>query len=217
MKKAILLSVLLSGCGLFKNLPSPQPQKVEEPKVDLIALAVDNTLGIIYNGVIECTGTAVEGTFLTALHCIQDEGEFQISYRGKTYKGILVSIFEEADLAVVDAIGAPTKNTLEMSPWEPIRGMKVVWLGYPLDYNLQLFAGHVSSVEGPKSTQFDIAGPVIPGTSGGPVLDEKGRLIGIISAFMAINGIPHPQVLPVGHIILPQYIRTMLELDPGTP
>lgn len=211
-----LLLVALSGCGLFR-LPPPATPEPEAPKVDPVARAVKNTIALaVKDGEtydLFCSGVAVDGTFLTAEHCTKPGEEFFVLFRGRWYPGALVASDPEHDLAVIDAVGAKVKDSLEVSPWEPEYGMFIVFLGFPLgDPHLHFSAARVSApVDSSDGYLFDVDGQFLPGNSGGPVLDERGRLIGIVSSTYALPGFPVPQFLPIGHAVRPEYIREILK------
>lgn len=67
-------------------------------------------------------------------------------------------------------------------------GEKVMVFGYPytttMGYDIKLTTGIVSSVNGyeGEANSYQLSAPVQPGNSGGPVFDEKGNLVGIVSA-----------------------------------
>lgn len=219
MRALLLALVLVSGCGgFFKSLNAPQqPEQQEEEKVDLVRLVLDNTLalatkeGDVYSPF--CSGVAVDGTFLTASHCLAlaDDEELHVKYRGNWFRAVGVRDWPEKDLAVIEVLGAKTENTLEVSPWEPQYGMRVVWSGYPMgEHTLRLFAGIVAA---PKNLRvdhyFDVDGQIIPGNSGGPFVDERGRVLGIVSA-SAVAAMLVPQLIDIGHGVRPEFIRTIL-------
>jgi S1-C subfamily serine protease len=214
----LILALSLPGCGFLRNLPKPAPAAAQEEQgPNLVQMVLDNTLALATKdeetGVYEnfCSGVAVDGTFLTADHCIADEETFHVLYRGEYHPGLVVVRWQERDLAVIEAIGAKAKGTLEVSPWEPEYGMMTVWAGYPLgEPTLRVFTGIVAApVNVTYEHWFDVDGQFIPGNSGGPIVDEKGRVIGILSA-SAIISIIMPQLIDIGHGVRPEYIRQIL-------
>jgi serine protease Do len=110
------------------------------------------------------------------------------------------------DLAL---IGAPSVSgpPLAMAV-EPARlGEDVVAMGYPLGSllgnRLNITQGIVSSTEGLRGdwTNLQIAVPVQPGNSGGPLLDLEGRVRGVVVSKL------NPRVLAGGDIMLPEQVN----------
>jgi S1-C subfamily serine protease len=208
---ALSATLLLGGCGLFANLNQQAPPPVAEPPRVTVNDVLRNTVALVGADGIFCSGVAVQGIILTAYHCVDSGKAFEIFFDGKPYKGVPVLGWETYDLAIVDAVGAQMKDTLEVSPWEPEYGMKIVWTGFPLgDPTKRVFHGIVAAPQNVEvPAYFDIDGQVIPGNSGGPVVDEKGRLIGIVSATsLFLFGVP--QIVDIGHAVRPEYIRKIL-------
>lgn len=90
------------------------------------------------------------------------------------------------DLAV---LGGATESAtwLKLSALEvPKLGEAVTVLGYPfynsLDQGLTVTSGNVSALRGPggDSDQVMITAPVQPGNSGGPLMNKKGSVIGVV-------------------------------------
>lgn len=222
-----ILALSLNGCGLFKGLfQPPAPAPVPEPDVDVIGLVLSNTAALVVemppgSGELEvfCTAVAVEGTFVTADHCIEPLSaaanntplRWFVRFRGNDYRAVIVTRWKERDLAIIDAIGARANKTLEVSDWNAELGARVAWSGFPLgDTSVHLFSGAVSNpVDSLDESFYNVDGQFIPGNSGGPVVDEKGRLIGIVSATASVLGLsPHP--IDIGRAVRPEYIRELL-------
>ena len=208
----LLLSLLLAGCGLFQMPPRQEPAP-EAEQIDAVARAVHSTVALLNDDFIFCSGIAVEGAFITAHHCISDAQPFRVRYMGKEYEGAVTATLEEYDLAAIDAVGARMRASVPLSDWAPQFGMFVIWLGYPaVDSHLHLFRGGVSApVDKTDPYLFDIDGQFIYGNSGGPVLDERGRLLGIVSSTAFLPNAPYPQIMPIGHAVRPEYIKQLLD------
>lgn len=110
----------------------------------------------------------------------------------KEYHAEVVTVDETHDLAVVKVVD-PTFNGFNnikygfKSEVEDV-GMGVFVLGYPLVQSMgteiKLTTGVVSSRSGYQGdqSQYQISAPVQPGNSGGPLFNDNGELIGIVSA-----------------------------------
>jgi putative serine protease PepD len=85
-----------------------------------------------------------------------------------------------ADVAVlaVPPTGAPT---LPMTSELPTVGTRVVAIGTPLGYRNSVSEGIVSAIRLQHgTTQVQFTGAVLYGSSGGPVLDNRGRVFAIV-------------------------------------
>lgn len=210
----LLLALTLSGCGFFKSLiPPAQAEPPAEDKVNVVARAVAQTIALQVDGRVFCSGVAAEGVFMTAHHCIEDGVAFQILYQNKVYPGAVTLVWAEADLAFVDAIGARVKDTIPMTDWEPDFGHRVIWLGYPLGMELMMGAGIVGNPSVPSPWEEEtqnmllVHGSFLPGNSGGPVFDQMGRLIGLVSGTTTMMGVPVPR----GYVVPTSAITQSLE------
>jgi len=207
---ALLLS-LLPGCGLFKGLfPPPQPAAPEAPKVDILGRALDNTLALTVEEGIFCSGVAAEGVFLTAAHCVDDGIPFGVLYRGKNYPGTVAAMWPETDLALIDAVGAPVRDTVPLTEWEPQVGQKVVWTGYAMSVELALGKGIIAALDSTSSWApgaVVVYGQFMPGNSGGPVFDETGKLIGVVRGTVSSD----VQAFPLGYVTSPAALKEALK------
>lgn len=197
--KHILVLILLSllpGCTLFSVRQSEKPQP---PKIDVVARAVNNTVAIIDDvGDLICSGVAAEDFILTAEHCLL--GASKVRYKGTDHPFVISLTWVEKDLAILQPVGKRLRDYVPLAPQEPVLGQKAVWLGYPLGEELILSTGVVGRPKG-SNGMLILSGQVLPGHSGGPVFDETGKLIGIISSTMALPGAYLPQFLPIGYAV----------------
>lgn len=206
-----VISIVLSGCGFLGNLTRPTPPAVEAPAaptVDVVQRAVDNTVALLEDGEIFCSGVASEGIIITAAHCADGDEPFEIQYQGKRYPAVVISINDRQDLAIVDAVGARIKGSIPLADKYPGLGNKVVWMGYPLGEDFIMGTGIVGNprITLANSDWIAVYGQFIPGNSGGPVFNYKGELLGIVSMTMTYNN----NYLPVGYAVPLDYIQAAL-------
>lgn len=93
-------------------------------------------------------------------------------------------------------------------------GEDIFVLGYPLTSTMgeeiKLTTGVISSRSGFQGdiTSYQISAPVQPGNSGAPLFDNKGNLIGIVSA-------KHTQAENAGYAVKTSYLKILIENAAG--
>ena len=125
----------------------------------------------------------------------------------------IVAIHPDADLAVLKVPG----DKLPAKPIDPFAAppvtdnMPVDIYGFPLGANLgvaganpniSISPGSVSSLRTDKDGKLDqvqITGPLIPGNSGGPIVDKNGRLAGV--AVSTLQGLGIGFAVPVNDLV----------------
>lgn len=122
-----------------------------------------------------------EDTLVTAGHVIlsTEAAELCVVLGDESW---LVSSFEfipGEDAALLEVVG-PALNALPVRMTPPIGGEWVTLAGYPGTTSIVVTEGAVAGSFGFGDNAVD--GCVIPGMSGGPVIDMDGRVIGIITA-----------------------------------
>jgi len=125
-----------------------------------------------------------DGHFLTNFHVIDGCTEVRVPAQKIT---LSVVVYDQInDLALLKTA---TKNAHPM-PIAPVdsvnQGQDIFVFGYPLDGFLpasgNITPGVVSAMAGPAndSSLIQITAPVQPGNSGGPVINAKGQVVGVI-------------------------------------
>jgi len=126
------------------------------------------------------------GLILTNNHVISDAEEITVHLEdGASYTGTVEARDLVRDLALVkiNATGLPYLEMGDLS--EMSLGQQVIVLGYPLDAEtITVTSGLVSAIDfdsGRNITWVQTDSAVNPGNSGGPMLDLRGRVIGVVT------------------------------------
>ena len=128
-----------------------------------------------------------EGRVLTNAHNVRGDQVTVTFADGRTADGTVAGHDIDGDLAVieVDTAGAPALLWATAAPAE--LGMAVFALANPGGRGLRVTFGFVSGIErtfrGPRGRRItgtlEHTAPLLPGSSGGPVLNAAGQLLGI--------------------------------------
>jgi S1-C subfamily serine protease len=143
------------------------------------------------------TGSGVvftsDGYVLTNAHVVVGADHLELSLTdGTTVRGQIVGVDPTTDLAVVRATGS-TPTHAELGSSSSLRvGQLVVAIGNPLGFSSTVSAGVVSALgrtmraRGGRAMEGIIQSDVAlnPGNSGGPLVDSRGRVIGINTAII---------------------------------
>ncbi|TNE89177.1 MAG: serine protease [Deltaproteobacteria bacterium] len=160
------------------------------------AVPVDSTV-LITTGASVCAGVVIaEDRVATAYHCIAGGGRPMVeNQEGTRVIGRVLYARPRDDLAVIAVtMGMPVVPLAEAPP-EPGQAVSVV--GHP--FGTQEMAGYMTGLLrysvssgivsglGPRAMQT--TAPVNPGNSGGPVFDEQGQVVGIVSRRLRGDGL----------------------------
>nr|WP_240449368.1 trypsin-like peptidase domain-containing protein [Streptomyces harenosi] len=171
----------------------------------------------------EGTGTGFvldgRGHILTNDHVVKpagDDGEISVTFHsGATARAEVVGRDSGYDLAVVRVKGVRGLTPLPLGNSDNVRvGDPVVAIGSPFDLEGTVTSGIISARERPitagggEGDGSDVSyvdalqtdAPINPGNSGGPLLDSRGRVIGINSAIRSADGGASPDGGQAGSI-----------------
>lgn len=142
------------------------------------------------------TGFAIGNAFTiaTAHHVIQGAQHISLTCgNGAETRATIAAVDQPNDLAILK-IEHPSANYLELAPERSLRvGQKVFTLGFPvpdvLGTSVKYTEGVVSSLSGLRDAAsiLQITVPVQPGNSGGPLIDEQGRVVGVVTSAAAVR------------------------------
>jgi hypothetical protein len=111
-----------------------------------------------------------------------------VSFGGQRYSATIVESRRDSDICILNVPGLHTR-VAAIAPMENLKiGQRVYAVGAPLGLELTLTEGLVSGVRLAKGQRMiQTSAPISPGSSGGGLFDEDGRLIGI-TTFMLRGG-----------------------------
>lgn len=162
------------------------------------------------------TGFALtsDGYFVTSFHVIEGADSLMIEHKGgQRYKVEEVYSDQVRDLALLrvtdTAFTGFGKLPYSFKSKESDLGERVFTLGYPRE-DVVFGEGTLSSRSGVygDTASYQISIPLNPGNSGGPLLDDKGNMIGVISGKMlGVDG--------AAFAVKSAYLMTLLEQLPS--
>ena len=135
-----------------------------------------------------------DGLIITNHHVIKGANEISVTVAtGETFTAKVVSASATTDLALL-RIPHQNKNYLAFEkPGSSEIGDDVFTLGFPisdlLGKEVKYTDGSISSLSGIQgdATFFQISVPIQPGNSGGPLVNEKGNVVGIVTSTAAVE------------------------------
>jgi S1-C subfamily serine protease len=135
-----------------------------------------------------------DGDILTAHHVVSGAKDFFVHCPNiQSHAATLVKVDISNDLAVLH-LSEPTPNYLPFAVARSAKtGDKVFTMGFPvpdlLGQESKYSEGVISALSGPSGAAsfLQISIPVQPGNSGGPVLNQNGQVVGIVTAVAAIQ------------------------------
>ncbi len=154
------------------------PSEIAARTVRSVAV-IETKLGL---GTGFCVGV---GRVATNLHVAAGADSFKVTFAdGKSATTTMVAAYDpEHDLAILTVdVTAPI---LTLAAADDVRlGEPVVAIGNPLGLTATVSNGLVSGLRGPDETAsiLQISAPIAPGSSGGPVFNEFGEVIGVATA-----------------------------------
>jgi putative serine protease PepD len=177
--------------------PSPTPS-ASQLTVPAIYQRVEPSMVLVRTSRELGTGVIVadDGTILTADHVIAGGGTITVTFAdGTTATAIVATADKALDVATLTPAKLPSVVVPATLGGDTDVGEPVVAIGNPLGLTDSVSAGVVSGLDRSANTdtgkrtgliQFDAA--VNPGSSGGPLLDTSGMVIGIVVALADPDG-----------------------------
>lgn len=131
-----------------------------------------------------------DGHILTAAHVIGDEQTATVWIKGARYEADIVNKNKDLDIAILKPRGkistAFTPLSLRINKANKL-GEEVLTIGYPmsklLGNNARLSKGLINATTGQRDdpNQIQFSAGVQPGNSGGPLFDNDGVVVGVVT------------------------------------
>ncbi|PZG15846.1 S1C family serine protease [Nonomuraea aridisoli] len=189
---AVLAYWLGTSGGDGQGAAPPGPSATPTPSATLTTAEVFERVGpsvvVIQAGKSLGTGViaAEDGTVLTAHHVVEDAEDVTLRFAdGTKAKAVVASSNPERDVATLKPARLPEIVVPATLGGAPPVGAPVVAIGNPLGLTYSVSTGVVSGLnrsaeEGDLNGLIQFDASVNPGSSGGPLLDARGLVIGIV-------------------------------------
>ena len=190
--KMFAAAVLTPAAALLMLLAAPPPARAGLPEA---VLRQKKAVVTIYlknkDGSVLSSGTGFladpQGTVVTTYHVIsrllKPDATLTVKLENGTtapFQGVL-DFDEKKDIALLSVAGSRLPFIRPARNHEPKQGDHVVVIGSPLGLETTVSDGIISSVRG-KEGLLQITAPVSRGSSGSPVLNADGDVIGVVTS-----------------------------------
>jgi S1-C subfamily serine protease len=131
----------------------------------------------------------VDGRIVTNAHVVRGAANVEVfDHRGSLVGAVqhAEALSNSVDIAILPRVEGV--SGLELAPEEPAVGSRIAAVGAPVGLSNTVSDGIVSSIreiEGQRLIQ--ITAPISPGSSGGPVVDSEGRVVGVSTASLRVG------------------------------
>jgi putative serine protease PepD len=204
---ALLVAISLAPAPRPEDVrPSPTPTPAMSEVYAKVAPSVVQVKAVRADGTLADSGSGVviddAGDILTSLHIVQNAQTLTVVFAdGTESRAVIVSAVAESDIAAIRPANTPAQivpATLG-SPSSLRIGDDAIVVGNPFSLTRSLSTGVISgldrSVQVPNTgrnltrlIQFDAA--VNPGSSGGPLVNRDGEVVGIVTGLVNPTGQP---------------------------
>ena len=177
--------VILAGSPGYAEEPLPLPEIVKRAAPAVVSLrAFDAAGGAIGLG----SGFLVDGgRVVTNAHVVQGAARVEVfDHNGNLLGGTdyAEALSSRTDLAVLPAMPDPPA-VLELATDEPSVGDTIIAIGSPQGLTNTVSNGIVSAFRDNEGVRWmQISAPISQGSSGGPILDDHGRVVAVSVAVL---------------------------------
>jgi len=178
----ILLTIFISFSFGFQDWT--EIVKKAKPAVVLVECLGDE------GGGCEGSGFVINsrGDIVTCYHVMRGAYVASVQYYDDTYRSVVGILAADSinDIAIIRCESSEyPASFLELEDNLPAVGENVVVIGSPLDYNFSVTEGLVSAIRDNNiRKEILLNAPIAPGSSGSPVINNVGKVIGVITGSM---------------------------------
>lgn len=187
----------LSGCAGSGLASTPRTGVDEARDPSVPEWLYESTVRLqTETGFVYCAGAWVSPTQVaTAAHCVENAATVHVrsSYPVEVIEMQVQHVDDQADLAVLKAPDGTEHDAFLIMNMRPRVGAGVWMLGHPGGNTETLTLGVVSHARRRKCDDgrcidfVQVSAPAYRGNSGGPVVDSRGRLLGVCSHVLALD------------------------------
>lgn len=187
-RRASLRHVAALGLGLLCAMPMLSRAMSAEELFRRVSPSVWVIRPLDAQGKSLGTGSGVvidQGRLVTNCHVLAKAATILVKHENVTFQAVLEFPDTERDLCSIKVANF-TAPAVQIAPVETLRvGQKIYTIGTPYGLEQTLSDGLVSSLRRGRSEAIEyiqISAPTSPGSSGGGLFDEQGRLVGITTS-----------------------------------
>ena len=147
---------------------------------------------------------------VTNYHVIEGGNRIEIIRNSdqKIFNGKVKKIDDIHDVCIVEIINDSIEDYLIINDRYPKIGSDIIVAGSPIGLNGTITKGNISNIQKEEPYDYEllqISAPISPGNSGGPVVNDRGELIGISVASMVGEGVQN-----INFAVPSKYIKFLL-------
>jgi len=185
LKSLLAVALLLTSASLAAA-QAPAAEKNSAEKISELkrAVVIVTTFDQQDKPLLQGSGFFIKtDCIVTNMHVIKNAVHIRITtLAGKTSAvQSVIAADEKNDLALLRVESSPNDNILTLEEVAPVEGEAIVVVSNPQGSPWKVTRGQVGLLWefGGSSGRIQISASILPGSSGGPVVNEQGRVVGV--------------------------------------